>query len=94
MLIYSVYALIYQTHKSWYSWVVNSLVGAVYMFGFIRMCPQLYLNYKLKSVAHMPWCQMTYKFLVRPSTAAPPLLDTHHPDALRIIPIIRMLCGS
>ena len=24
---------------------------------------QLYLNYKLKSVAHMPWRQMTYKFL-------------------------------
>lgn len=30
-------------------------VGAVYMFGFILMCPQLYLNYKLKSVAHLPW---------------------------------------
>ena len=27
------------------------------------MCPQLYLNYKLKSVAHLPWRQMTYKFL-------------------------------
>jgi hypothetical protein len=27
------------------------------------MCPQLYLNYRLKSVAHLPWRQMTYKFL-------------------------------
>lgn len=27
------------------------------------MCPQLYLNYKLQSVAHLPWRQMTYKFL-------------------------------
>ena len=28
------------------------------------MCrAQLYLNYKLKSVAHLPWRQMTYKFL-------------------------------
>lgn len=27
------------------------------------MLPQLYLNYKLKSVAHLPWRQMTYKFL-------------------------------
>jgi hypothetical protein len=26
-------------------------------------CLQLYLNYKLKSVAHLPWRQMTYKFL-------------------------------
>lgn len=60
---YATYALIYETHKSWYSWVLNSLVGAVYTFGFILMVPQLYLNYKLKSVAHLPWRQMTYKFL-------------------------------
>lgn len=60
---YSVYALLYQTHRSWYSWILNSLVGAVYTFGFVLMCPQLYLNYRLKSVAHLPWRQMTYKFL-------------------------------
>lgn len=60
---YSIYALITQSHKSWYSWILNSLVGAVYTFGFILMCPQLYLNYKLKSVAHLPWRQLTYKFL-------------------------------
>lgn len=29
------------------------------------MCPQLYLNYKLQSVAHLPWRMLTYKFLVR-----------------------------
>ena len=39
------------------------LVGAVYTFGFILMCPQLYINYRMKSVAHLPWRQMTYKFL-------------------------------
>lgn len=60
---YSIYSLAYKSHKSWYSWILSSLVGAVYMFGFILMCPQLYLNYKLKSVAHLPWRQMTYKFL-------------------------------
>lgn len=27
------------------------------------MLPQLYLNYKLKSMAHLPWRQMIYKFL-------------------------------
>ena len=37
---YAVYALLYETHRSWYSWVLNSLVGAVYTFGFILMCPQ------------------------------------------------------
>ena len=60
---YAVYSVAYNEHKSWYSFVLNTLVGAVYMFGFITMCPQLYINYKLKSVAHLPWRQMTYKFL-------------------------------
>mmetsp|Transcript_13857 Transcript_13857/g.24278 ORF Transcript_13857/g.24278 Transcript_13857/m.24278 type:complete len:620 (+) Transcript_13857:140-1999(+) len=63
VLGYAIYSLMYKSHKSWYSWILNSLVGAVYMFGFILLCPQLYLNYKLKSVAHLPWRQMTYKFL-------------------------------
>eukprot|EP00983_Pelagomonas_calceolata_P071630 1151341-Pelagomonas_calceolata.AAC.2 len=39
---YAIYALLYKSHKSWYSWIVSSLVGAVYMFGFILMCPQAY----------------------------------------------------
>ncbi|GJP48434.1 hypothetical protein CLOM_g7718 [Closterium sp. NIES-68] len=60
---YAIYSLVYETHKSWYSWVLNSLTGCVYTFGFIMMCPQLFINYKLKSVAHLPWRQMTYKFL-------------------------------
>lgn len=38
---YAIYALKYETHKSWYSWILNSLVGAVYTFGFILMCPQV-----------------------------------------------------
>ena len=60
---YAAYSLAYETHSSWYSWVLSSLVGAVYTFGFILMCPQLYINYRMKSVAHLPWKQMTYKFL-------------------------------
>jgi hypothetical protein len=38
--------------------ILSSLVGAVYAFGFISSCAQLYLNYKLKSVAHLPWRQI------------------------------------
>jgi len=38
---YAIYALKFETHKSWYSWILNSLVGAVYTFGFILMCPQV-----------------------------------------------------
>lgn len=60
---YSIYSLIYDTHRSWYSWVLSSLVGCVYTFGFIMMTPQLFINYKLKSVAHLPWRAFTYKAL-------------------------------
>lgn len=60
---YAIYSLIYNTHKSWYSWVLSSLTGCVYTFGFIMMCPQLFINYKLKSVAHLPWKTFMYKAL-------------------------------
>ncbi|GLU12178.1 hypothetical protein SLE2022_288790 [Rubroshorea leprosula] len=60
---FSIYSLMYERHKSWYSWILSSMTSCVYMFGFIMMCPQLFINYKLKSVAHLPWRQMTYKFL-------------------------------
>ena len=68
--------MIYEKHKGWYSFVVQTLVGFIYVFGnnskivyishkigFIEMTPQLYINYKLKSVEHLPWRVMIYKFL-------------------------------
>jgi hypothetical protein len=60
---YSIYSLIYEAHKGWYSWILGTLVGFVYTFGFITMTPQLFINYKLKSVAHMPWRVFVYKAL-------------------------------
>lgn len=39
------------------------MYGFLLTFGFIMMTPQLFINYKLKSVAHMPWRMMTYKAL-------------------------------
>ena len=40
---------------------MNTLVGFIYMFGFVMMTPQLFINYKLQSVAHLNWRTMTYK---------------------------------
>ncbi|KAH8319214.1 hypothetical protein KR074_002403 [Drosophila pseudoananassae] len=57
----AVYSLIYQPHRSWYSWTLNSLVNGVYAFGFLFMLPQLFVNYKLKSVAALPWRAFMYK---------------------------------
>lgn len=36
---YAVYSVLYQSHKSWYSFIVNTLVGCIYTFGFINMTP-------------------------------------------------------
>jgi len=57
----AVYSLIYTPHKSWFSWTIQTTVNGVYAFGFLFMLPQLFLNYKLKSVAHLPWRAFMYK---------------------------------
>ncbi|XP_022214977.2 cleft lip and palate transmembrane protein 1-like protein [Drosophila obscura] len=57
----AVYSLLYQPHRSWYSWTLNSMVNGVYAFGFLFMLPQLFVNYKLKSVAALPWRSFMYK---------------------------------
>lgn len=43
-----------RTHRGWYSFIISTLAQAIYMFGFVQLIPQLIINYKLKSVAHMP----------------------------------------
>lgn len=63
LIAYAVYSLVYDTHKSWYSFIITTLVGSVYAYGFLMMVPSLYINYRLKSVAHMPARALTYKFL-------------------------------
>jgi hypothetical protein len=63
LVAYAIYSLMYDTHKSWYSFIITTLVGSVYAYGFLMMVPALYINYRLQSVAHMPGRAMTYKFL-------------------------------
>uniref|UniRef100_A0A8D8ME80 Cleft lip and palate transmembrane protein 1 homolog n=1 Tax=Culex pipiens TaxID=7175 RepID=A0A8D8ME80_CULPI len=63
LVAYGIYSVIYQDHKGWYSFILNMLYGFLLTFGFIMMTPQLFINYKLKSVAHLPWRMMSYKFL-------------------------------
>uniref|UniRef100_A0A8V0Y4M1 Lipid scramblase CLPTM1L n=1 Tax=Gallus gallus TaxID=9031 RepID=A0A8V0Y4M1_CHICK len=40
---------------------IKDLIKGVYAFGFLFMLPQLFVNYKMKSVAHLPWKAFTYK---------------------------------
>jgi hypothetical protein len=60
---YTLYSFLYEKHAGWYSWLITSASSAVYALGFVLMTPQLFLNYKLKSVAHLPWRVLIYKFL-------------------------------
>ena len=57
----SLWSLVYDSHKGWYSWILSSLASAVYVGGFILMTPQLFINYKLKSVAHLPLRVFVYR---------------------------------
>ena len=59
---FAVQSLIYSKFASWWSWVLTALVRGIYALGFTHMVPQLYINYKLRSVAHLPWKQLSYKF--------------------------------
>jgi hypothetical protein len=55
------YNLSHYEYRSWWSWGVSSAADAVYFFGFASMLPQLYINYKLRSVAHLPVRAFAYK---------------------------------
>ena len=63
VFIYTCYSLLREEHTGWYSWLITSASSAVYALGFVLMTPQLFLNYKLKSVAHLPWRVLIYRSL-------------------------------
>jgi hypothetical protein len=56
----ALHSLRFSKHRSYYSWLISSLADSMYLFGFAAMCPQLYVNYKLRSVAHMPIRALMY----------------------------------
>ena len=58
---YCCYTLVWEPQKGWYSWALKSLTSLVYGLGFLMMTPQLFINYKLKTVAHLPWRALIYK---------------------------------
>jgi len=60
---FTAYTLLYDFHKGWLSWGLGSLTMLVYALGFVVMTPQLFINYKMKSVACLPWRFFMYKAL-------------------------------
>jgi len=63
VLGYTMHSLIMEKHPGWYTWLIVSASSAVYALGFVMMTPQLFLNYKLKSVAHLPWRVLGFRFI-------------------------------
>ncbi|XP_076594090.1 lipid scramblase CLPTM1L-like isoform X2 [Chaetodon auriga] len=57
----AIFSLAYLRQKSYYSWLINSLVTGVYAFGFLSMAPQLFINHKLRSVGHLQGTVLMYR---------------------------------
>lgn len=62
LAIYTVYSLIYESHRGWYSFVISTLTSFVYMFGFVsRLIPV--------SRTIMPDRELTYTIARTPGPA-------------------------
>jgi len=55
------YRLIYHRFTTWYSWIVLSLALCAQAIGFVVMLPQVLMNYRTKSVEHVPCCALVYQ---------------------------------
>lgn len=49
--------------RSVYTFLLENAVAFIAIFGFIMMTPQLYINYQLKSVEHLNWRGLIYRFI-------------------------------
>ena len=58
---FSAFCLRRYQYKSWWSWLVSCLADGFYFVGFAHMLPQIYINYRLRSVAHLPVRALMYK---------------------------------
>ena len=63
VFFFSLHQLLLVPQSSWYGWLLGSLTSCVYALGFLLMTPQLFLNHKLKTVAHLPWRVLCFRFV-------------------------------
>lgn len=60
---YAIYTLVVDCHRGWYSYFLSVSASCVYSLGFILMTPQVFINYKHKTVAYLPWRKFIYRAL-------------------------------
>jgi len=58
---YGFYTTVYDCHRGWYSLFLTYCASCVYSLGFILMTPQVFINYKHKTVAFLPWRKFIYR---------------------------------
>jgi len=61
VILFAMWRLTTQQFKSWYSFFILTLTATSQTFGFVVMMPQVFLNYRLKSVEHLPWRALSYQ---------------------------------
>ncbi|KAF4756084.1 hypothetical protein FOZ62_013171 [Perkinsus olseni] len=61
VVAFCTYRLVNYKFRSWYSFLILSLAACSEVFGFVVMTPQVFLNYRLKSVEHLPWRALSYQ---------------------------------
>merc|ERR1712060_195853 len=61
ILGYAVYSLVFDCHRGWYSYFLSVSASCVYSLGFILMTPQVFINYKHKTVAYLLWRKFVYR---------------------------------
>ncbi|CAK9008492.1 Cleft lip and palate transmembrane protein 1 homolog [Durusdinium trenchii] len=61
VLVYAMYSLKYECHKGIIAYLLHVSASMVYALGFALMTPQLFINYRMKSVAYLPWKRFVYR---------------------------------
>ncbi|KAI0244452.1 hypothetical protein L0F63_002104, partial [Massospora cicadina] len=49
-MTYGGYTLVYGKYSGFYSWGLEAVMALIYLLGFINMIPQVFINYRIKSV--------------------------------------------
>ena len=60
-VVYTGFCFLTKDYKNLYSFIIQSAVQLVYAVGFLYMFPQVYMNYKLKTVAGISGTVLGYK---------------------------------
>ena len=58
---YCLYSLAFEKYIGWFNWIITSFSTFLNDYSFLYFIPQAYVNYELRSVAHLPWRYFAYQ---------------------------------